>query len=194
MREKKIGTVIVFVVDSSGSMGAQKRMIETKGAVLSLLVDSYQKRDRVGLVAFKGNRAEVLLEPSSSVEIAKKRLEELPTGGKTPLSGGLVRAFDIIMRERSKNKKILPLLVLISDGRANVSMDGSSDPFDEALSIATRIHEAAIQSVIIDTEKGLVRLGRLERLAGAMGATHHRLADLRADAITGIVGRARDRS
>jgi len=132
VREKKIGNTIMFVVDSSGSMGVNRRMVETKTAILSLLVDAYQKRDRVGLVSFKQDKAEVLLYPTSSVELAKKQLEELPTGGKTPLSKGLLKGYEVLRNELNKDKKIKPLLVIISDGKANVSINENSNPFNEA--------------------------------------------------------------
>ncbi len=187
VREKKIGNTIMFVVDSSGSMGANKRMAETKGAMLSLIVDAYQKRDKVGLIAFKGDKAEVLLSPTSSVELAKKQLEELPTGGKTPLSKGLLKGFEVLHNELNKNKKIKPLLVIISDGKANVSINGNSNPFNEAKQIAEDIKGSGIKSVVIDTETGFVRLGRLQELSEALGGRYYALEDIKAEAISNLV-------
>ena len=187
VREKKIGNTIMFVVDSSGSMGANKRMVETKGAMLSLIVDAYQKRDRVGLIAFKGDKAEILLSPTSSVELAKKQLEELPTGGKTPLSKGLLKGFEVLHNELNKNKKIKPLLVIISDGKANVSIAAGSNPFNEAKRVAEDIKGSRIKSVVIDTETGFVRLGRLQELSEALGGRYYALEDIKAEAISNLV-------
>lgn len=124
IREERVGNFIVFVVDASGSMGAGKRMVETKGAILSLLLDTYQKRDRVALAVFKGEGAEVVLPPTSRIELAHKLLEELPTGGKTPLSHGISLGYQTIRSYFRKHSNIYPLLITISDGKANVSQYG----------------------------------------------------------------------
>ena len=189
VRERKLGTTIVFIVDASGSMGLQQRMTEVKAAVISLLVDAYQKRDRVGLVAFRGNGADVLLPPTGSVERANRLLMTLPTGGKTPLAQGLRTGLGLIERERLVNRDSLPRLILISDGRANVATEGIS-PFDDALAAAVRIRDADIPSLVIDPEQGMIRLGLAETLSCEMGARYLRLRDLRAgtiaDAVRGI--------
>jgi len=187
VREKKIGNTIMFVVDSSGSMGANKRMVETKGAILSLLIDAYQKRDKVGLVAFKGNKAEVLLHPTSSIELAKRQLEELPTGGKTPLSKGLLKGFEVLFNELKREKKIKPLLVIISDGKANVSINNNFHPFNEAKRIAENIRKTGIKSIVIDTETGFIRLGKLQELSEALGGKYYQLEDIKAEVISQIV-------
>ncbi len=186
MRERRIGNTVLFVVDSSGSMGADRRMSAAKGAVLSLLIDAYEKRDRVGLVAFKGDGAEIVLEPTGSVELARQRLEELPTGGKTPLSEGLAVAYELLVREMT-NREAKALLVLISDGRANRAIDGRADPVRESLEIAARIANAGIRSIVIDTESGLVRLELVRRLADALKAKYYSMEELRAEKIAGIV-------
>ncbi len=187
VREKKVGNIIMFVVDSSGSMGANRRMIETKGAILSLLVDAYQKRDKVGLVAFKGDKAEVLLNPTSSVELAKRQLEELPTGGKTPLSKGLLKGYEVLRSELNKNKKIASLLVVISDGKANISINKDINPLDEAKQIADDIKHSEIKSIVIDTETGFVRLGKLQELSETLGGKYYQLEDIKAEAISNLV-------
>ena len=187
VREKKIGNTVMFVVDSSGSMGVNKRMVETKTAILSLLVDAYQKRDKIGLVAFKGDSAEVLLNPTSSVELAKKQLEELPTGGKTPLSKGLLAGYEVLRNELNKDKKIRPLLVIISDGKANVSISENSNPFNEANQVADDIKHSGIKSIVIDTETGFIRLGRLQELAQTLGGKYYSLEDIKADTISDLV-------
>ena len=114
----------VFVVDASGSIG-HKLMSETKGAILHFLHDAYVKRDKVCLIAFRDNNAEVLLTPTSSIDLARKKLEGLPTGGKTPLCAGMLEGYNVIRSSLISNKGILPLLVLITDGRANVAVDAS---------------------------------------------------------------------
>lgn len=187
VREKKIGNTIMFVVDSSGSMGANRRMVETKGVILSLLIDAYQKRDKVGLVAFKGDKAELLLSPTSSVELAKKQLEDLPTGGKTPLSQGLLKGFEVLRNELSRDKKISPLFVVISDGKANVSINDGINPFEEAKRIACEIKELGINSIVIDTETGFVKLGKLSELSEVLGGKYFHLEDVKAEAISNIV-------
>ncbi len=186
VREKKSGALIVFVVDSSGSMGASKRMSGAKGAILSILNDAYQKRDRVSMVAFKGNDALVLLPPTGSIEIAGKNLEQLPTGGRTPFSAGLAAGIGVIKKEKLKNSKIKPVMVIISDGRGNVSI-GNGNPFDEAKELCSEIRGLGILSVIIDTESGLIRLGRLAELSEVLGGKYYAMDDLSSDRIHDII-------
>ena len=187
-RVRKIGNTIVFVVDSSGSMGVSQRMKETKAAIISLLIDAYQKRDKVALVIFKQNNAELVLPPTSSVELAKKLLEYIPTGGKSPLNHGLLAGFQCITSEFKKHKECKPLLVLISDGRVNVSINKDINPMEEANQIALQIKQKQIDSLIIDTEKGFVRLGKLQEIADTMGAKYMKIEDLKAESIVKAIG------
>jgi magnesium chelatase subunit D len=186
VREKKIGNMILFVVDASGSMGARQRMVAVKGAVLSLLMDAYQKRDRVGLIAFRGDRAELLLPPTRSVERAQKCLKDLPTGGKTPLALGLFRSYELIRAEICRDADVCPFMVLVSDGKANVSASGKS-PFLETEIIASRFKEDRIPSAVIDTEKGALRFGLAKKISLALGGLYLGLEDLRADTLLGAV-------
>lgn len=188
VREKRIGNFLLFVVDASGSMGAQQRMVAAKGAVLSLLLDAYQKRDRVGMIAFKGEKAEVLLEPTNSVELAHRRLAELPTGGRTPLAAGLLKAYEVARSHLFKNPHLSPILVIISDGRANVGLDGGK-PLEDAWRAAALIREEErIKSVVVDAEKeGFLRLGLARRLAETLGAAYYRIEDLRAETLVEAV-------
>jgi len=186
VRERKVGTTVLFVVDASGSMAAQRRMTEAKGAVLSLLLDAYQKRDRVGLVAFKGREAKVILPPTSSVELAKKRLEVLPTGGRTPLARAFQVAYELVELEKKRDPDIYPLLVVVSDGRPNVSLTGK-DPLEETLEIACRFKLAGIASLFLDVERDFLRLGLGAQIAAAMGGKYYRLEDLRSDSILNIL-------
>ncbi|MFZ5595863.1 MAG: putative cobaltochelatase [Bacillota bacterium] len=190
VREKRIGNFLLFVVDASGSMGAQQRMVETKGAILSLLLDAYQKRDRIGMVAFKGNTAETLLPPTSSVEMAHKLLEELPTGGKTPLSAGLAKAYEVAKAHLYKDPNISPLLIIISDGKGNVSL-GADKPLVEARRAAEMIRaEDRIKTLVVDVEKnGFLTFGLAKELAQILGADYYKIDDLKADTLVQAVKR-----
>ena len=152
IRVGKVSTATLFVVDASGSMGASNRMESAKGAVMSLLMDSYQKRDRIGMVAFKGDSADVLLPLCSSVDLAFERLRELPTGGKTPLGAGLNTGLNLLAGEKRRNDETIPIMVLISDGRANVSVGEGAKIKEELLLIAEEARSAGIHVVILDTE------------------------------------------
>ena len=197
VRETKTGSLILFVVDASGSMGAQRRMVAVKGAILSLLLDAYQRRDRVGLIAFRGTGAQVLLPPTSSVDLAHALLSEMPTGGRTPLSRGLLLAMEVIEAEKQKDRNVLPLLVVLSDGRANVAMGasdasagqstGTSLPIAEARAMAAAIREQHFSAVVVDTETDFLRLGLAEPIAEAMGAPCIKLEELHSDALADTV-------
>ncbi|MCO5383920.1 MAG: putative cobaltochelatase [Methanosarcina barkeri] len=186
IRENKIGNLVLFVVDASGSMGAQQRMVASKGAVLSMLMDAYQKRDKVGLIAFKGDSAELILPPTSSVELAQKYLQELPTGGKTPLSHGLMKGYETIKSELRRDPDTCPFMVLISDGRANVSMNGES-PIQETKKIASMFRGEGIQSAVIDTESSMIKFGLAQEISSALGARYLALENLKADSIVEAV-------
>ncbi len=186
VRERKIGNLIVFVVDASGSMGAEQRMIAVKGAIASMLTDAYQKRDRVSLVVFRGKGSEIVLPPTNSVVLAKERMEGIPTGGRTPLAAGLKDGHGIIIRELTKDQKIKPLMVVISDGRGNVST-GSGDPKADTVNIAAAIAEYDYPVLVIDSEVGFIKLGLAERLANDMHAKYMKLEDLKADTVMDAV-------
>ena len=182
-REGREGNLVLFVVDASGSMAARRRMSAVKGAVLSLLLDAYQRRDKVGLVTFRRQEAEVALPPTSSVDAAATRLESLPTGGRTPLAAGLLKAHDVLRVERMRDPARRPLLVVVTDGRAT----GGPDPVALA-SRAARLHAAdGTASVVVDCESGPVRLGLAGSLATDLEGTAITLDELRADSIAGLV-------
>ncbi len=186
VREKRTGTTILFVVDASGSMGAKKRMSAVKGAVVSLLTDAYQKRDKVGMVAFRKNHAEVLLGITRSVELAQKSLKNLPTGGKTPLSAGLFKGYEILKAAKKKDPEMVPVLVLVSDGRTNSAVN-NGDPYEEAIEIANKIASENIQSIVIDTEQDFIKLGLANNIAKAMNAQYYKLEDLGATEIASAI-------
>ncbi|MCX4798256.1 MULTISPECIES: putative cobaltochelatase [unclassified Streptomyces] len=182
-REGREGNLVLFVVDASGSMAARQRMSAVKGAVLSLLLDAYQRRDKVGLVTFRGKDAELVLPPTSSVDAAAARLEMLPTGGRTPVAAGLLKAHEVLRVERLRDPSRRPLLVVVTDGRAT----GGPEPVALATR-AARLHEAqGIASVVVDCESGPVRLGLATGLARDLGGTAVTLDELRAESIAGLV-------
>ncbi|WP_406345159.1 putative cobaltochelatase [Streptomyces sp. NBC_00648] len=182
-REGREGNLVLFVVDASGSMAARQRMGAVKGAVLSLLLDAYQRRDKVGLVTFRGKDAEVVLPPTSSVDAAAVRLETLPTGGRTPLAAGLLKAHDVLRVERMRDPSRRPLLVVVTDGRAT----GGVDPVALAGRSARLFAAEGVASVVVDCEAGAVRLGLAAELARELGGPAVTLDELRADSIAGLV-------
>ncbi|MGW5102797.1 putative cobaltochelatase [Streptomyces sp. NPDC004100] len=183
VREGRESNLVLFVVDASGSMAARQRMSAVKGAVLSLLLDAYQRRDKVGLVTFRGAAAEVALPPTSSVDAAAARLESLPTGGRTPLAAGLLRAHEVLRVERLRDPSRRPLVVVVTDGRAT----GGPEPVALAGRAARLFAAEGVASVVVDCESGPVRLGLAGRLAGELGGTAVTLDELRADSIAGLV-------
>ena len=187
VREKRIGNTFLFAVDASGSMGARKRMNAVKGAIFYMLQDAYQKRDCVGMLAFRRDKAEVLLPITRSVDLAQKCLAEMSTGGKTPLADGLATALLTLSRLNKRDKELEPILVLVTDGRANAVMEGETDPVGSALKIAEKIRKAQITSVVIDTENDFIKLGIAKKLAQTMGAAYYSLGQLSKEQILRIV-------
>ncbi len=203
IRKKNSSALLLFVVDASGSMGT-RLMTETKSAILSLLVEAYQKRDRVALVAFKDDSAEVLLPPTNSVELAKKLLEELPTGGRTPLGHGLLVSYQLIRSQLRSNPATFPLMVLITDGRANVGMDRNriyegpafGEISREIFAICDLLRkEKKLKTVVIDTEeKHLGSFDRAQQLAEALDASYTVLEDALSRGMVRAVGDATERN
>ncbi|RBY95709.1 putative cobaltochelatase [Blastococcus sp. TF02-8] len=187
--EGREGNLVLFVVDASGSMGSRARMGAVKGAVLSLLLDAYQRRDKVGLVTFRGTAAEVALPPTWSVEAAAARLTELPTGGRTPLAAGLVAAHDVLRVERIRDPQRRPLLVVVTDGRATGTRGGAA--LTEAHAAAALLAATGTAAVVVDCESGPVRLGLARTLGTALGGQTLRLEELAADALAATVRSAR---
>ena len=181
--EGRESNLVLFVVDASGSMAARARMGAVKGAVLSLLLDAYQRRDKVGMVTFRGGGAEVALPPTFSVEAAAARLAALPTGGRTPLAAGLLRAGDLLRAERIRDPRRRPLLVLVTDGRAT----GGPDPVASAHRAAALLAAAGVHSVVADCESGPVRLGLAAGLAESLGGAVLRLEHLAAGTLADSV-------
>nr|WP_225951385.1 magnesium chelatase subunit D family protein [Mycobacterium sp. OAS707] len=183
IREGREGNLVIFVVDASGSMAARDRMSAVGGATLSLLRDAYQRRDKVAVITFRQQDAQVLLPPTSSVHIASRRLARFDTGGKTPLAQGLLAARDVVVREKARDRARRSLVVVLTDGRAT----GGPDPLGRARTAARLLVAEGAAAVVVDCETSYVRLGLAEQLAGHLGAPAVRLAQLRADALTDVV-------
>jgi len=167
VREHKAGNLVVLVVDASGSMGVERRMEKVKGAVIGLLLDAYQRRDRVALVTFRGEGAEVVLRPTGSVEVARARLTDVPTGGRTPLTSGIAAGLDLAVRAHGAHR---PLLVVVTDGRHTQG----PDPAEAAAAVRQR----GVPAVVVDAEDSRARLGLARPLAEAMGARYLTLSQL----------------
>ncbi|MGA5819413.1 putative cobaltochelatase [Kitasatospora sp. NPDC094028] len=183
VRQGRESNLVLFVVDASGSMAARQRMSAVKGAVLSLLMDAYQRRDKIGMITFRGTGAELALPPTSSVEVGAARLESLPTGGRTPLAAGLLRAHEVLRVERLRDPNRRPLLVLVTDGRAT----GGRDALAQSRRAASLFAAQGTASVVLDCESGPVRLGLARTLAGLLGGTAVSLDELRAEGVASLV-------
>ncbi|MFF4365719.1 putative cobaltochelatase [Streptomyces sp. NPDC001594] len=190
-REGREGNLVLFCVDASGSMAARQRMSAVKGAVLSLLLDAYQRRDKVGLITFRGAGAELALPPTSSVDAAAARLEKLPTGGRTPLGPGLLKAHEVLRIERLRDPSRRPLLVVVTDGRATSAGAVGGDPRELSGRSARLLAAEGVASVVVDCESGPVRLGLAGALAADLGAPAVSLDGLRADSLAGLVKNVR---
>jgi len=182
VRVRRAANLVLFVVDASWSMAVAERMEATKGAVVSLLTDAYQRRDRVGLVVFQKNDARVVLPPTNSVELARRALADIPVGGKTPLSAGLQTAHEVITRELRQHPDLMPLMVLLTDGAGNVSTT-NLPPQEEARRAAEMFPQAHIRSVVINMEHEAFDQGLAQTLAEHLEAPCYTLAELKAEAL-----------
>lgn len=182
VRVKKSANLILFVVDASWSMAVAERMSATKGAILSLLTDAYQRRDRVGLVVFQKNRATLVLPPTNSIQLAQRALVDIPVGGKTPLSAGLFMAHEVIQRERILHPDVNPLLILLTDGAGNVSMT-TLPPQEESKRMAEQIADDDIRSVVINMEHAAFDQGLAQNLADHLKSPCYTLSELKAETL-----------
>lgn len=182
IRVRRAANLILFVVDASWSMAAAERMVATKGAIMSLLIDAYQRRDRVGLAVFQKSEARLVLPFTSSVELAQKALKDIPVGGKTPLSGGLLLAYRVLAREMRLHPEAMPLMILLTDGAGNVSISELS-AHEESLLVCDLIRQKGIRSVVINMEHAPFDRGLAQELAEALGGPCYTLQELRAEAI-----------
>jgi len=190
-RERRLRHLVIFVVDGSGSMGANRRMVATKGAIQSLLLDCYQKRDKVSLIVFRKDRAEVVLPPTSSVELASKRLKELPVGGKTPLGAGLLAAYNLIKQVKLKHPETRFLVILVSDGRANQGVSGLNvwEEIKRCAMLLREVREA--DCIVVDTEdkSSFLRTDLAFKVASLLEAGYFTMTDLRAEGLVQLVAK-----
>ncbi|WP_134742323.1 VWA domain-containing protein [Nocardioides sp. 503] len=182
VREGREANLVLFCVDASGSMAARRRMEQVKTAILSLLLDAYRRRDKVGLITFRGAGAELALPPTRSVDIAATRLEDLGAGGRTPLAEGLLEADRVLRVERVRDPHLRPLLVVVTDGRATQGADAVARSRQVAAHLAT-----TVDSVVVDCETGSFRMGLAARLAESLGAEHVPVAEVSAPGLAAIV-------
>ena len=183
VREGREGNLVIFVVDASGSMAARDRMAAVSGATLSLLRDAYQRRDKVAVITFRAQEARLLLPPTTSAHIAGRRLSRFDTGGQTPLAEGLLAARELVVREKVRDRARRPLVVVLTDGRANAGRD----PLGRSRSAAALLVAEGTAAVVVDCETSYVRLGLAQQLAAQLGAPSVRLEQLRADYLTRAV-------
>ena len=183
VREGREANLVVFVVDTSGSMAARERMHQVKTAILSLLLDAYRRRDRVGVVTFRNRAAEIALPPTGSVDIAAKRLADLPAGGRTPLAEGLMKAVEVVRRERLRDPSRRPLLVIVTDGRATAGPDA----IGRSRQVAAYLANEGIGCIVVDCESGRMRMGLAATLAQHLHADYVPLGHVNAEALTDIV-------
>ncbi len=186
IRVRRAANLILFVVDASWSMAASERMEATKGAVMSLLVDAYQRRDQVGMIVFQRERARVALPPTNSVELAEKALKDIPVGGKTPLSSGLFLAYNVITAARRRDPETRPIMVLLTDGAGNVSMTGMPAQ-EEAMRMAELFKFGKIRTITINMEHEAFDRGLAGKLARALGGPIYNLPELRTDSLVRTV-------
>ncbi len=180
VRVKRTANLVLFVVDASWSMAVAERMAATKGAILSLLTDAYQRRDRVGLVVFQKDRATMILPPTNSIQLARRALADIPVGAKTPLTAGLFLAHQIIDREKVLRPDVLPLIILLTDGAGNVSMS-NLPPQEEAHRIAEKIADDAIRAIVVNMEHAAFDQGLAQTLAEHLKAPCYTLNELKAE-------------
>ncbi|NWF79399.1 MAG: VWA domain-containing protein, partial [Chloroflexi bacterium] len=182
LRERRVGNVLLFLVDASGSMGVQARMVATKGAIMALLSDAYQKRDRVALVTFRRRGATLALPPTASIELAARRLQELPVGGRTPLAAGLAEALRVLRLQLAREPTARPILIIVTDGKANAALAPGADPRVEAMRVAGQLAgDPRVTIIVVDTEApGMLSFGLARALAQALGAAYYLIDDLKA--------------
>jgi magnesium chelatase subunit D len=180
VRVKRVANLVLFLVDASWSMAVAERMNATKGAILSLLTDAYQRRDRVGLIVFQKDRATLVLSPTNSVQLAQRALMDIPVGGKTPLSAGLFMAADVLRQEKVHHPDVEPLLIVLTDGAGNVSI-GALPPQEESYKFAELIANEKIKSVVINMEHAAFDQGLAQQLANHLKAPCYALSELKAE-------------
>jgi magnesium chelatase subunit ChlD-like protein len=180
VRVRRSANLVLFLVDASWSMAVSERMSATKGAILSLLTDAYQRRDRVGLIVFQKDRAILILPPTNSVQLAQRALSHIPVGGKTPLSAGLLMAYEVLTKEKVLHPDVVPLLLVLTDGAGNVSM-GQLHPQEEANQLGDLIAKEKVHSIVINMEQAAFDQGLAQLLADHLRAPCYTLKELKAE-------------
>jgi magnesium chelatase subunit D len=180
VRVRRTANLVIFLVDASWSMAVAERMAATKGAILSLLTDAYQRRDRVGLIVFQKDRATLVLPPTNSVQLAQQALADIPIGGKTPLSAGLKMAYEVLKREKILHPDVLPLLLVLTDGAGNVSL-GHLPPQEEAHYLAELIAKEEVHSVVVNMEHAAFDQGLAQELSVHLNAPCYTITELKAE-------------
>ncbi|RLV56217.1 VWA domain-containing protein [Aeromicrobium phragmitis] len=183
VKEGRESNLVLLCVDASGSMAARKRMTQVKTAVVSLLLDAYQRRDKVSLVTFRGDSGELVLPPTGSVDVAKARLDDVPAGGRTPLAEGLLQAAEVIRREKLRDPRRRPLLVVVTDGRATHGTDAVA----RSRRAAAHLAEAGVHALVVDCETGRFSMGLARELAASLRADYVPLGDVTADGLTAAI-------
>lgn len=186
VRVKRVANLVLFLVDASWSMAVAERMNATKGAILSLLTDAYQRRDRVGLIVFQKDRATLVLSPTNSIQLAQHALMDIPVGGKTPLSAGLFMAHDVLTHEKHIHPDVEPLLIVLTDGAGNVSI-GTLPPQEESFKFAELIAHEKTRSVVINMEHAAFDQGLAQQLADHLEAPCYALSELKAESLYNTV-------
>jgi magnesium chelatase subunit D len=185
--EGRESNLVLLVVDASGSMAARRRMGAVKAAALSLLLDAYQRRDKVGLITFRGAEATLALPPTSSIDTAARRLHDLPTGGRTPLAEGLLCAAETLRVERIRDPRRRPLLVVVTDGRATYGPNA----VNRSRLVADQLRRAGVASLVIDCESGRLALGLAQTLSTHLGAQYLTVGEVGADQLIHAVRHGR---
>ena len=182
VRVRKTANLVLFVVDASWSMAVAERMAATKGAIMSLLTDAYQRRDRVGLIVFQKDQARLVLPPTSSVELAKRALRDIPVGGKTPLSAGLTLAHQVLVQEQRLHPDVAPMMIVLTDGAGNVSQSGVPAQ-EESYRVAGQITHLDIRTVVINMEHPAFDQGLAQKLADHLESPCYTLRELKAESL-----------
>ena len=182
VRVRKSANLILFVVDASWSMAVAERMAATKGAIMSLLTDAYQRRDRVGLIVFQKDQARLVLPPTNSIDLAQKALRDIPVGGKTPLSAGLTLTHLILMQEMRMHPDVAPLVIILTDGAGNVSQSGLPAQ-EESYKVCETICKLKVRTVVINMEHPAFDQGLAQKLADHLEAPCYSLKELKAESL-----------
>ncbi|MBS7288433.1 MAG: magnesium chelatase subunit D family protein [Candidatus Freyarchaeota archaeon] len=187
VRFSRASALIVLVVDASGSMAALRRMEAAKGVALSLFRDAYINRDRVAFISVRGGKAQLVLPPTSNLDAAAGFLRRLPTGGKTPLSSAILQALELVKKEKISKREIKPLVVVITDGQANVPLDQRVGVRAELEKLSENLRRIGASTIVVDTRISPWKPSYIETIVRHAQARHVRLPDLNPDKIHAVI-------